>query len=583
MRARTLPAMLLRIVGGTAFGALLIIMAMTLMSIGLLKDSISQRQRTNADALARYGDTFVLQMELLVKLAGKAVLSANEAGRSSLLSGIVQASPGLNGLYLLDSNGVVHATSDQSGVLLGFDLAHEPAFQGAKHAQEGQFSISSPFMSPTTGTPAATIALPFFEHGQLRWVLMGELSLEELQAALSSLPTHQDELVLIVDQRGTVLAHPEREWVQERRNLSHLPIFQDGMSETQAPRMFYSDPQGRLTIGSTSLMATAEWLVITEQPLGIAMRPLFWMLAAGSVALALSTLLTAFAQRWGLRQISAPIARLAASANDLASGRSQTIVNHTSSELEELASLEASFEHMAQQLQTTIGALEQRISEVQATEANLTSAVAQLHASLAEKETLLKEIHHRVKNNLQVVISLLRLQARILDNERAALALAESQQRIVTMALVHELLYREGDLANINAATYLGELAEQLARIYGSEARRIKLTISASQATLSLDHAVPCGLIVNELLSNSFKYAFPNGASGSIKITLATEQASHCCLTVWDDGIGLPEKIEESLSNSLGMRLVQNLTRQLRGQLQIEGEQGTRVTVRFPL
>ncbi|PDW03626.1 sensor histidine kinase [Candidatus Viridilinea mediisalina] len=583
MRAPTLPVMLLRIVGGIALGALLIIMAMTLISIGLLKESISQRQQTNTDALARYGDTFVLQMEHLIKLAGKAALSANETTRSSLLSGIVQLSAGLNGLYLLDQDGKVQASSNPNNVAIGFDLSREPAFNVAKNLNEGQFSISPPFMSTITNKIAATLAIPVFEHNQRKGVLMGELSLEELQAALSSLPINPDELVLIVDQRGTVMAHPEPEWVQERRNLSHLAIFQDGMSNTQALRMFYNDQHGHWMIGSTSLMSAADWLVITEQPLSVAMRPLFWMLAVASVALSLSALLTAFVQRWGLRQISKPIERLVIRADDLASGHSPSITNQSTSQVAELASLETSFEHMAQQLQTTIAALEQRIRDVQATEANLTSVVNQLHASLAEKETLLKEIHHRVKNNLQVVISLLRLQARTLEDERAALALAESQQRIVTMALVHELLYREGDLANINAATYLQELAEQLVRIYGPAARRINLTISANQVSLNLDQAVPCGLIVNELLSNSFKYAFPNGANGSIGITLEACAPSNCCLTVWDNGIGLPENIEQNLSNSLGMRLVQNLTRQLHGQLQIEGEQGTRVMVTFPL
>jgi two-component sensor histidine kinase len=250
-------------------------------------------------------------------------------------------------------------------------------------------------------------------------------------------------------------------------------------------------------------------------------------------------------------------------------------------QLAELASLNASFTHMAQELQTSIAALEQRISDVQRAEASQKEAVTRLHSSLAEKETLLKEIHHRVKNNLQVVISLLRLQGHTLSDAQAGAALRESQQRIMTMALVHELLYRAGDLAYIDAAAYLRELSDQLLRIYGTDTRRIRVTVVVSQAALSLDHAVPCGLIVNELLSNSLKYAFPNGTCGQVGVSLDALEFDRCCLTVWDSGVGLPDDVDHALGSSLGMRLVQNLTRQLRGELVIDRCAGTRVAISF--
>ncbi|RRR71816.1 MAG: HAMP domain-containing protein [Candidatus Viridilinea halotolerans] len=580
MRAHTLPALLLRMVAGVVLGALLIIVAMTLVSMWLLQQRICQHQASNTDALARYGDQFLADMEQLVRIAGTSALSSPASLHSSMLHQIVAASPGINALYLIDPAGTVRAEATLEPYLLGFDLAHEPAFEQA--VREARVSISTPFLSPTTGRVVATLAVPFFAKEEIQWVLLGELSLEELQAALNNLPLSQDELVLIVDQRGTVLAHPQEAWVQERRNLSTHPLFDAGQQGGCAARIFYEGTGRRLHIGSTSRMQVG-WLVIIEQPLFTAMRPIFWMLAAASAALALSSLLTALLQRWGLQQISTPIARLAASANALASGRSQRIPNHTPHQLEELASLEASFGHMAEELQTTICALEQRISEVQATEDHLMNAVDQLHRSLAEKETLLKEIHHRVKNNLQVVISLLRLQARTLTDERAVLVLHESQQRIMTMALVHELLYREGDLAKINAASYLRELVEQLVRVYAPDKRRIAIEVNVSQPSLNLDQAVPCGLIVNELLSNSFKYAFPDGASGTIGVTLAACADGQCRLTVCDTGIGLEAGGPPSGSNALGMRLVQNLTRQLRGTLRVTGDAGTRVVVEFPL
>jgi two-component sensor histidine kinase/HAMP domain-containing protein len=577
-RTRTLRSMLFRIVSVISIGTLLIVAAMTMLSVVLLEQSISARQQASTIALARYGDQFLNDMEQLVRVAGVTALNVPPQQRARLLTQITINTPGINALYLLDPNGSVLADAAQNGALLGFDFSREPAFARALH--ERQTIISSPFLSPTSGEVAATIAVPFFREQQPYGVLLGELSLHELQAAISSVSVSKGELVMIVDHRGTVLAHPEPTWVQERRNLGNLSLFQDGLAGRHEPRIFYDPQQAQLMIGSASLMR-AGWLVLTEQPLLVAMRPLLWMLAGVGTALALSIVLSSMAQRWGLHQISEPIAHLAATADDLASGRPHLLPAAPPTQLAELASLNASFTHMARQLQTTITALEQRISDVQRAEASQKEAVARLHSSLAEKETLLKEIHHRVKNNLQVVISLLRLQGHRLSDAQAGAALRESQQRIMTMALVHELLYRAGDLAYIDAGAYLRELSDQLLRVYGTDTRRIRVTVAVSQVALSLDHAVPCGLIVNELLSNSLKYAFPNGASGQVGVSLDALEPGRCCLTVWDNGVGLPDDVEYTSGNSLGMRLVQNLTRQLRGDLVIDRYGGTLIAISF--
>jgi PAS domain S-box-containing protein len=206
-----------------------------------------------------------------------------------------------------------------------------------------------------------------------------------------------------------------------------------------------------------------------------------------------------------------------------------------------------------------------------------------LRRTLNERETMLKEIHHRVKNNLQVVISLLRLQGRQIHDPIATNALRDSRQRVEVMALVHELLYRADDLTLIDAKTYLAELSQQLMRIYLSLPGQIELHVAVTNLWLSLDQAVPCGLIIHELLANSFKYAFPDGQHGTIGIALHVTEPAQITLHVWDSGVGMPTSAPARKRQSLGMQLVYDLARQLRGSVVIDGSAGTSSTITFPI
>ena len=165
----------------------------------------------------------------------------------------------------------------------------------------------------------------------------------------------------------------------------------------------------------------------------------------------------------------------------------------------------------------------------------------QLVASLREKELLLKEVHHRVKNNLQVISSLLNLQARELQDPETARLFRESQGRVRSMALIHEQLYRSNDLARIDFAAYVQDLVRHLEQGLGSEAAPVRFRLDIEPLPLSLDLAIPCGMIVNELVSNAQKHAFPNGQAGEIRVEF-TRQSGGYCLTVADNGVGIQEE-----------------------------------------
>jgi PAS domain S-box-containing protein len=206
-----------------------------------------------------------------------------------------------------------------------------------------------------------------------------------------------------------------------------------------------------------------------------------------------------------------------------------------------------------------------------------------IRASLREKEVLLQEIHHRVKNNLQVVSSLLSLQSRGVLDEDTRQKFKESQNRVHSMALIHEQLYQSPSLSQIDYPQYIRQLAAHLFRSYRVSSSRIELQTRIDDLQLSVDIAVPCGLIINELVSNSLKYGFPNGRGGRISIELHRRPDRRATLTVADNGVGLPEEVGFWNTQTLGLRLVGTLVKQLDGSIQVDRSEGTSVQVTFQL
>ncbi|MBD2663290.1 signal transduction histidine kinase [Richelia sinica FACHB-800] len=218
-----------------------------------------------------------------------------------------------------------------------------------------------------------------------------------------------------------------------------------------------------------------------------------------------------------------------------------------------------------------------RVSDI----TNHKQAEVQIKRSLEEKETLLKEIHHRVKNNLQIISSLLRMQSRRSLDSRTAVLFEESQNRVQSMALIHEQLYQSPNLAQIDFHTYITNLTDNLFRSYGMSQGLIRRQIETNNIYLSLDVAVPCGLIINELVSNSLKYAFLNVQNGKVTIHLHPNDDHTVTLSVSDNGIGIPENLNWENSRSLGLRIVNNLTRQLKGNIRFESNCGTSFHITF--
>jgi PAS domain S-box-containing protein len=207
------------------------------------------------------------------------------------------------------------------------------------------------------------------------------------------------------------------------------------------------------------------------------------------------------------------------------------------------------------------------------------TAELQLRASLEEKETLLKEIHHRVKNNLQIISSLLNLQASEIKDPMLYEMFQESQNRIRSLALVHEKLYQARNFAQINFFDYLQTVTMHLARSY--DRGGISWQIDGDEVHLGIDQAVPCGLIVNELISNAMKHAFVDRSEGSLHLALFKEANGDITIVVQDDGVGFPADKDFRQATSMGMVLIQSLVEQIDATIELDRGNGTKFTVRF--
>ena len=225
---------------------------------------------------------------------------------------------------------------------------------------------------------------------------------------------------------------------------------------------------------------------------------------------------------------------------------------------------------------------EQTIAAIETLEdvSNIKNLEQELKNSLSEKEMLIKEIHHRVKNNLMVISSLLSLQSGYIKDQEDFELFRESQTRAKSMALIHERLYRSDDLKSIDFADYITLLVHDLLKTYNKDNTKIKLNLDLEKVNLDINTSIPLGLIVNELVSNSIKHAFPDNIKGELRISLKFKDGKYV-LVIGDDGVGVPESIDFRKTNTLGLQLVTSLTNQIDGTIELNKANGTEFTITF--
>lgn len=216
-------------------------------------------------------------------------------------------------------------------------------------------------------------------------------------------------------------------------------------------------------------------------------------------------------------------------------------------------------------------------------------AEEQIKASLREKEVLLKEIHHRVKNNLQIVVSLLNLQSKYIEDKQTLEIFKETRERVRTMALLHEKVYECKDLSRINFREYVSSVVGGLISTYSLKPGQVQLKIEIEEIVLDIKTSIPLGLLINELVSNSLKYAFPGSRKGYLQVHLESckgkseEEKNNYALIVSDNGVGFPEDQDFRNTKTLGMRIVGALVAQLHGDIELDRKDGTSFTIKFEI
>ena len=227
-----------------------------------------------------------------------------------------------------------------------------------------------------------------------------------------------------------------------------------------------------------------------------------------------------------------------------------------------------------------IGLLYRQYRHKQRSNQLITQKNEQLQHLLTDKEWLLKEIHHRVKNNLQIVMSLLNSQSAYINNDAALIAIHDSQHRVHAMSLIHQKLYSSENLSSINMSVYIRELVSYLSESFDA-GKRIRFELSIEPLEMDVSQAVPLGLILNEAITNSIKYAFPDNKNGTISISLVSTGTSQYSLNISDNGVGMPIHVKDKKTGSLGMSLMAGLSEDLDGKFIIENTNGTLISILF--
>lgn len=429
--------------------------------------------------------------------------------------------------------------------------------------------------------------------GQIQAVLSTGLDLSTPNRLVTSSLLPDQAVLVVVDHDGIILTRdPDpQKWIG--RPLPDKPIIQallrQGGGVTQATgvdgitRLFaYTPVPGTggtgmyLGVGLTPDVAFAE----INQAL---VRNLTWLGATAFLAL---VILWVGTDMLILRRVEALVNAAQRLRHDLTA---RTGLQHGGDEFGQLA---RAFDEMAAALQQhevnwmRLHAAEQQVRlEAEAEVTARKQAEAQLQDLLAEKEVLLREVHHRVKNNLQAITNLLYLQSNAVQEELARQVLRESQNRIKSIALIHEKLYQSRELARLDFGEYLPGLICQLVSSYVSDPSTIQLKIEVGDITVDVDQAITLGIITNELVSNSLKHAFPgdreDGLVNEIRVELRAETAEQRVLTISDNGIGLPETLDLARSSSLGLQLVAMLVSHMQGTIESERNGGTVFRIRF--
>ncbi|WP_455382258.1 sensor histidine kinase [Salinispira pacifica] len=478
--------------------------------------------------------------------------------RNEFLAAVLRAQPFLENIEVIDQTGVIRWLAPYDTAVDGISRRGDAVYEAIRTTPGIYFSVS--YISLQGNQPALTF-------GQMMGPYTVECSLDlrainQFASRLSREFGSEFEL-RITDRTGVFIYHPDTRKVQEREVQSS---FQSIRRDGTAPFSMVFTEAGADYLVSGVALERPHWFVLVFAPHSLAYAPL------RSLTLVLVLVLLAIAVG-GVAYSQLHIRRVIRGLDPLLEGTVR-LADGDFCEISGYGGGFREFERVGDSFNTMVGSLRQRETELRDQE-------AMLEASLREKEVLLKEIHHRVKNNLQLISSFLALEAMKPENERSAAPLLQAQRRVRSLSLIHESLYASELFDKVNFAEY----AERLVRetVTNGPEPSIQVRSELAHLTLSIEKAIPCALLLNEALTNIAKYAFPSTWTGerSVLVRLEEDDPGRIRLTIVDSGVGLPSDYDPERTETLGHTIMKLLARQLGGELVIRSDCGTEVVLRF--
>jgi len=510
-----------------------------------MREEVTGRMRLVAMTLAHDVNTLLNGYKLSLGLLNDWTFR----GQSGVDS-ITRLYPAFSAVMTVDPTGRVSWSSGDSAER-GHDLSRRDFFMEITRTKLPY--LSSTFITEGDYTPTAVMAVPYTGGSTI-----GYLRLPALSEYLSSLPVQGSEQIAVVDRNGYYIAAADPRLIIERENLALEDWFRPELLEMVGNSFSENDAGGIDLVSWAPVGQNSGWSIVVTESSGQAFMAVSEVRFATGLMLFLSWLLSMVLIVMMLYFFDADIRSLRRYTATIASGTYDAEFRYAG--FKDLLPL-------AHDYGLAVSAVRDR--------------EARMIASLTEKEILLKEIHHRVKNNLQLVISLLTLKSGGMGEGDDVFT--DSIDRIRVMATIHELLYESADFAHIDLSEYVTTIVEWIlsSYAYGPDAPRLRLDLASLE--LDIDAAVPCGLIINELFTNAIKYAFgPGVVDPTISVATAVSSAGMVLLTVSDNGRGIPDAIDPQRVQTLGMQLIVSLTSQLHGTWNLSRSGGSTWTIEFP-
>jgi two-component sensor histidine kinase len=491
-----------------------------------------------------------------------------------LLSVQVSASTVLKLVYLLDRNGIVRSLGLRQQLEMqrkdfeGLDFSRNKLYVRARDSLE--IVWSDVFMSAISGELAVALAWRHFDS-----VVVGEVDLSKLGAYLKQLSYQAGDLVLVLDQNGQIIADQDGIYTAQQLNVANIDFIRQGMLMPTAHSAYFKWNSQAL-YGTISRVPSMSWYVLTAMPQEQAMATLFTFSRIIIIGL-LAGLVFGLLMAGIFSHKAAMLFRTFVQKSQAIAAKNYHIIipnEHVISKISEFQQLEAGLMNMAAEIQEREQALLTSIEEI-------SQGKERINNALAEREVLIRELYHRTKNNMQVIQSLLTLYGNRSQNPELIELTKTMEHKIMAMSLVHQMLYQSNDLSHIYLNDYLAELIKRLGAGYDLEAIGVELVLNLRECRVLMDVAIPCGLVINELFTNTIKHAQLPPEQGRICLNLDYDDFGLITLVYSDNGQGLADGANLPTTN-LGLRMVLELVQhQIGGDIKWQVRQGLSCVISF--